>query len=50
MKTTNTIETVDKVDVEELIQEFRIMNLDSLSSYLKEVWKVFNINIGSRSP
>ncbi len=40
MKSNNYSDTIDKVDVEDLIQGFRILNIDSLSSYLKEVWKV----------
>ena len=34
------IELIDKIDVEDLIQDFKILNLDVFSSYLKEVWRV----------
>jgi hypothetical protein len=30
----------DKIDVEELIKDFLILNIDSLSKYLKAIWKV----------
>jgi hypothetical protein len=31
---------VDKIDVEELIKEFKVLNVDTFATYLKEVWKV----------
>jgi hypothetical protein len=34
--------SVDKVDVEECIREFKVLNVDTFSSYLKEVWRVNN--------
>jgi hypothetical protein len=40
MQTNNQ---VDKIDVEELIKEFKVFNIDTLATYLKEVWKVWNI-------
>jgi hypothetical protein len=40
MKSSNNSDSIDKVDVEDLIQGFRIINIDPLYSYLKEVWKV----------
>ena len=42
MKSSFDIEIIDKVDVEDIIRNFRILSIDSLSSYLKEVWKVNN--------
>jgi hypothetical protein len=33
-------QSLNKVDVEELIKEFRVEKLDIFSSYLKEVWRV----------
>jgi len=32
--------TDDKIDVEELIKDFLILNIDGLSKYLKAIWKV----------
>jgi hypothetical protein len=40
MKSSFDFEIIDKVDVEDIIRNFRILSVDSLSSYLKEVWKV----------
>ena len=34
---------VPKVDVEELIKEFKVLNVDMFSAYLKEVWRVIII-------
>ena len=31
-----------KIDVEELIRDFKVLNVDNLKSYLKEIWKVLN--------
>jgi hypothetical protein len=39
-KTTTT--DTPKVDVEELVREFKVMNIDVFTSYLKEVWRVRN--------
>jgi hypothetical protein len=39
-------EVVDKIDVEDLIKDFKVLNLDNFTAYLKEVWRVilfFNI-------
>jgi len=33
-------EKIDKIDVEDLIKDFRITKIDEFSSYLKEVWRV----------
>ena len=46
MKSSFDFEIVDKVDVEDIIQNFRILSIDSLASYLKEVWKVILIYKG----
>jgi len=32
--------TIDKIDVEDLIKDFRVVNIDAFSAYLKEVWRV----------
>jgi hypothetical protein len=42
-KTTLNIELVDKIDVEELIKDFKILNIDNFAAYLKEVWRVNKI-------
>jgi len=34
------IEKIDKIDFEELINDFRVLNIDEFISYLKEIWKV----------
>ena len=34
---------MNKVDVEELVKELKVLNVDILTSYLKEIWRV-NIN------
>ena len=39
MKTSVSME-VDKIDVEELIKDFKILNIDTFAAYLKEVWRV----------
>jgi hypothetical protein len=31
---------VDKIDVEALIKDFKVLNVDTFATYLKEVWKV----------
>lgn len=45
MKTTLNIEVVDKIDVEELIKDFKILSLDNFNAYLKEVWRVSILEI-----
>ncbi len=40
MKTTLNVEQVDKIDVEDLIKDFKILNIDNFNAYLKEVWRV----------
>ena len=37
-------QSVEKVDVEELIKEFKVLNVDIFATYLKEVWKVKSTN------
>lgn len=34
--------SVDKIDVEDLIKDFKVLNVDSFTAYLKEVWRVFS--------
>ena len=36
-------DSIEKIDVEELIKEFRVFNVDIFATYLKEVWKVLFI-------
>jgi hypothetical protein len=31
---------IEKIDVDELIKEFKVLNVDIFATYLKEVWKV----------
>jgi hypothetical protein len=31
---------VDKIDVEELIKDFKVLNVNTFISYLKEIWRV----------
>ena len=33
-------DTIEKIDVEDLIMEFRVLNVDIFATYLKEVWRV----------
>lgn len=43
---------IDKIDVEELIRDFKVLNIDTFSIYLKEVWRVspyLNLFKGSSS-
>jgi hypothetical protein len=40
MKSTSKAETVDKIDVEELIKDFKVLNIENFADYLKEVWRV----------
>ncbi len=35
----------DKIDVEEITKEFKVLNVDIFATYLKEVWK----DLSSRS-
>lgn len=50
MKSNPKSDIVDKIDLEELIKEFKVLSLDTFYVYLKEVWKVMmNLNfLGSR--
>jgi hypothetical protein len=36
----NSSDAVDKIDVEDLIKDFKILSLDNFQAYLKEVWRV----------
>jgi hypothetical protein len=36
-------EVLDQIDVEELLKDFKILNIDSFAVYLKEVWRVNTI-------
>jgi len=40
MKSQNKSDLVDKIDVEDLIKDFKILNISNFKSYLKEVWRV----------
>jgi hypothetical protein len=41
MKDTKQAQTeVNKVDVEDLVREFKVLNVDSFTAYLKEIWRV----------
>jgi hypothetical protein len=42
MKKQNDI--VDKIDLEELIKEFKVLNISSFINYLKDIWRVRLIN------
>jgi hypothetical protein len=42
MKNTNK-NLNDKIDVEDLIKDFRINKIDEFLSYLKDVWRVYII-------
>lgn len=33
------VSTIDKIDVEQLLNDFRIKNKEALQVYLKELWK-----------
>jgi hypothetical protein len=34
---------IDKIDIEELLKEFKVLNVDIFATYLKEVWKVYHL-------
>lgn len=36
-----TIDTIDQIDVEDLIKDFKVSNLNVFVAYLKEIWRVF---------
>ncbi len=40
MQTTIPFDKVDQIDVEDLMKDFRVMDVDGFSFYLKEVWRV----------
>jgi hypothetical protein len=31
---------IEKIDVEDLIKDFRVLDIEAFISYLKEVWRV----------
>lgn len=33
--------SVEKIDVDDLIKDFKVLNIDNFTSYLKEVWRVW---------
>jgi hypothetical protein len=35
-------ENVEKIDVEDLIKDFKVLNIDTFAGYLKEVWRVIH--------
>lgn len=35
-----SISKLEKIDVEDLIKDFRVTDIEAFSSYLKEVWRV----------
>lgn len=39
----NGTETVDKINVEDLIKDFKVLDLENMSIYLKDIWKVKRI-------
>ena len=40
LKAISNLEPSDKIDIEELIKDFKVLNIDTFSLYLKEVWRV----------
>lgn len=34
-------EIVEKIDVEDLIKDFRVLNLEMFIGYLKDIWRVY---------
>jgi hypothetical protein len=36
----NKINDEERVDVEELIKDFKVLNVNTFTSYLKEIWRV----------
>ncbi len=40
MQSNNLVDKIDKIDAEDLIKDFRVVNIDAFSAYLKEVWRV----------
>lgn len=45
------MQSIEKIDVEDLIKDFRVGDIEAFSSYLKEVWrvKIFLKKKGSRA-
>lgn len=44
MKNVSISIDITKIDVEETLREFKVLNVDSFTSYLKEVWRVSILN------
>lgn len=36
----NTDSNIDKIDVEELLKDYRVFNIENFVSYLRDVWRV----------
>ncbi len=36
----NTDSNIDKIDVEELLKDYRVYNLENFICYLRDVWRV----------
>jgi hypothetical protein len=34
------VKNQDKINVDDLIKDFKIVNIDNFTSYLKDIWKV----------
>jgi hypothetical protein len=43
------INSVEKIDVDELIKDFKVLNLGSFSNYLKEIWRDLTQRSDSKS-
>lgn len=39
----NTDSNIDKIDVEELLKDYRVFNIEVFISYLRDVWRVYII-------
>lgn len=42
-KTNSSQVTVEKIDVDDLIKDFKVLNIENFTLYLKEVWRVTNL-------
>lgn len=38
--TNTTYKPIEKIDADDLIKDFKILNIDNFVSYLKDIWKV----------
>lgn len=48
----NTDSNIDKIDVEELLKDYRVFNIEVFVSYLRDVWRVYiylNKDLAQRS-